>query len=171
MSPVFEHYLAGQMAHLGDLLPMVAPTVNSYKRLVEGYWAPTNPTWGVDNRTVAFRVIPGSASATRLETRLPGSDVNPYLSVAACLGAGIKGIEDELPLDIPAVSGSGYEADAPRYPRTLAEATERFARSKVARDLFGNDFVDHYAASRDWEWRRSLEAVTDWELERYFEII
>jgi glutamine synthetase len=171
MSGVFRSYVAGQLAYLGDLLPMVAPTINSYKRLVEGYWAPTRATWGVDNRTVSLRVIPGSASSTRLETRVPGSDVNPYVSIAACLGAGLRGIEEGLTLDTPAVVGSGYEADAPRYPATLMEATDRFAESKVARELFGDEFVEHFAASREWEWRQSLKAVTDWELRRYFEVI
>lgn len=171
MSSVFRSYVAGQLAYLGELLPMVAPTVNSYKRLVEGYWAPTRATWGIDNRTVALRVIPGDSSSTRLETRLPGSDVNPYLSVAACLGAGLKGVEEGLVLDTPATAGSAYEADAPSYPRTLIEATELFAASATARDLFGDAFVDHYAASREWEWRQSLQSVTDWELKRYFEVI
>lgn len=171
MSATFRSYVAGQLAYLGDLLPMVAPTVNSYKRLVEGYWAPTRATWGVDNRTVSLRVIGGSPRSTRLETRLPGSDVNPYLSIAACLGAGLLGVERGLDLDTPATTGSGYLADAPRYPANLAAATERFADSVVARDLFGDAFVDHFAASRDWEWRQSLQAVTDWEIERYFEII
>jgi glutamine synthetase len=171
MSDTFRSYVAGQLAYLPELLPMVAPTVNSYKRLVEGYWAPTRSTWGVDNRTVSLRVIPGSASSTRLETRVPGSDVNPYVSIAACLGAGLKGIEEGLTLDTEPIAGSGYEADAPRYPRTLQEATDRFAASTIARDLFGDAFVDHFAASREWEWRQSLQAVTDWELRRYFEVI
>lgn len=171
MSALFRSYVAGQLAHLGDLLPMIAPTVNSYKRLVEGYWAPTRATWGVDNRTVALRVIPGGSGSTRLETRVPGADVNPYLGVAACLGAGLRGIEDGLSLDAPAVVGSGYDADAPRFPATLIEATERFHRSDVARDLFGDAFVDHFASSREWEWRQAQRAVTDWELRRYFEVI
>jgi len=171
MSATFRSYLAGQLAYLGDLLPMVAPTVNSYKRLVEGFWAPTRATWGVDNRTVALRVLAGSPGATRLETRVPGSDVNAYLSVAACLGAGLLGVEQGLSLHTPATTGSGYLADAPPYPRSLAEATERFAASEPARELFGDDFVEHFAASRDWEWRQSLQAVTDWEIERYFEVI
>ncbi len=172
MSPLFESYLAGQLAYLGELLPMVAPTVNSYKRLVEGFWAPTRPTWGHDNRTVAFRVITPGAAGTRLESRVPGSDVNPYLSVAACLGAGLRGIEQGLVLDQPPTTGSGYEDEsAPRYARTLQEATDRFAASPTARDLFGDSFVDHFAASREWEWRQSLGAVTDWELKRYLEII
>lgn len=171
MSDLFRSYLAGQLAYLGELLPMLAPTVNSYKRLVEGYWAPTRPTWGLDNRTVSLRVIGGSPSATRLETRLPGSDVNPYLSIAACLGAGLRGIEEGLTLDAAPIVGSGYDADVERYPRTLQEATDRFAGSTVARDLFGDEFVEHFAATREWEWRQSLQAVTDWELSRYFEVI
>ncbi len=171
MSQTFKSFLAGQLRYLGELLPMVAPTVNSYKRLVDGYWAPTKPTWGIDNRTVALRVIPGSEGSTRLETRLPGSDVNPYLSAAACLGAGLLGIEEGLELEAEPIVGSGYDADVARYARTLAEATEQFRNSEAATDLFGAAFVDHFATSRSWEWRRFGDAVTDWELARYFEII
>ena len=171
MSPLFRSYVAGQLAYLGDLLPMLAPTLNSYKRLVEGYWAPTRPTWGIDNRTVALRVIPGGPKSTRLETRLPGSDVNPYLSVAACLAAGLRGIAEGLELDTDPVSRSGYDSTAPRYPTTLEEATRRFSDSAVARELLGDEFVEHFATSRRWEWKESLKAVTDWELRRYFEIV
>ena len=145
MSKLFRSYVAGQLKYLGDFLPMVAPTVNSYKRLVEGYWAPTRATWGIDNRTVALRVIGGGPSSTRLETRVPGADVNPYLGVAACYGAGLLGIEEGLTLDTEAIVGSGYEADAPRFPATLIEAAERFHASAAARDLFGDAFVDHFA--------------------------
>lgn len=172
MSDLFRSYVAGQLALLPDILPMLAPNVNSYKRLVDGFWAPTTTTWGIDNRTVALRVIPGGQKSTRLETRVPGSDVNPYLAVAACLGAGLWGIEQGLRLEQAPTVGSGYaEGSGERLPRTLPEATERFAASAPVRDLFGDDFVDHYAASREWEWRQFRDAVTDWELRRYFEII
>jgi glutamine synthetase len=172
MSDTFRSYLAGQLALLPEILALLAPTVNSYKRLVDGFWAPTHLNWGIDNRTVACRVIPGSASATRLETRVPGSDVNPYLAVAACLGAGLWGVEQGLTLDIPETVGSGYGVDGvERLPRTLQAATERLAGSSVARELFGDLFVDHYVATREWEWRQFSDAVTDWELARYFEII
>jgi len=172
MSDTFRSYVAGQLALLPEILALLAPTVNSYKRLVDGFWAPTHLNWGIDNRTVACRVIPGSAASTRLETRVPGSDVNPYLAVAACLGAGLWGIEQGLTLDTPATIGSGYGVDGvERLPRTLQAATERLAGSKAARDLFGDGFVDHYVSTREWEWRQFNDAVTDWELSRYFEII
>jgi len=172
MSSVFRHYLAGQMRLLPEILPFFAPTVNSYKRLVEGAWAPTRVNWGVDNRTTAFRVIPGSAKSTRLETRVVGSDVNPYLAAAACLAAGLYGIERKLDLPSPAVHGSGYKDEAaPRLPSNLSEATARLSESKIARELFGDAFVDHFVTTRNWEWRQFQAAVTNWETERYFEII
>ena len=173
MSDVFRSYLAGQLALLPEILALLAPTVNSYKRLVDGFWAPTSPNWGVDNRTVACRVIAGSANSTRIETRVPGADVNPYLAVAACVGAGLWGIEQGLTLDTAETIGNGYAtADGvERLPRTLQDATARLAGSMAARQLFGDGFVDHYVATREWEWRQSTEAVTDWELARYLEII
>lgn len=172
MSPLFRSYVAGILALLPDLVAFFAPTVNSYKRLVDGFWAPTKPTWGLDNRTVACRVIPGSSKSTRLELRVPGSDVNPYLAIAAALGAGLWGIERGLTLDQPATVGSAYADDTvERLPRTLQEATARLAESKVARELFGEAFVEHYVSTREWEWQKYGEAVTDWELRRYFEVI
>ena len=172
MSDVFRSYLAGVLALLPELLVFFAPTVNSYKRLVDGFWAPTKPTWGLDNRTVACRVIPGSAKSTRLELRVPGSDINPYLTVAAALGAGLWGIERGLTLDQPATVGSAYaDESVERLPRTLQEATARLAESKVAREIFGEKLVDHVVSTREWEWRKFGDAVTDWELRRYFEVI
>jgi glutamine synthetase len=172
MSDVFRSYLAGILTLMPELLALFAPTVNSYKRLVDGFWAPTKPTWGIDNRTVACRVIPGSASSTRLEMRVPGSDVNPYLAVAACLAAGLWGIERGLSLDQPPTEGSGYaDESVDRLPRTLQEATARLAESKTAREILGEKFVDHFVSTREWEWRKFGDAVTDWELRRYFEII
>jgi glutamine synthetase len=172
MSDLFRSYLAGILTLLPELLVFWAPTVNSYKRLVDGFWAPTKPTWGIDNRTVACRVIPGSAKSTRLEMRVPGSDVNPYLAVAACLAAGLWGIERGLPLEQPATQGSAYaDESVERLPRTLHEATQRLHDSKLARELLGEKFVDHYVSTREWEWRQYGDAVTDWELRRYFEII
>jgi len=172
MSKPFESYLAGQLKHLLEIAPMFWPTVNSYKRLVDGFWAPVKPTWGVDNRTASFRVIAGSPKSTRLETRSPGADVNPYLAVAACLAAGLAGIEQNLMLTTPPIEGTNRGAEnIPRAPRTLIETTRNFKQSDFARDWFGDDFVDHFAATREWEWRQWLDAVTDWELKRYFEII
>lgn len=172
MSNLFKHYLAGQLLCLPEILPLFAPTVNSYKRLVDGYWAPTKSTWGVDNRTTAFRVIPGSSKSTRLEVRVPGSDVNPYLAMAAALASGIYGVENKLELEKLPVSGSAYnDKTTERLPRNLLESTNRFAESKLAKELFGETFVDHYANTRFWEWRQFQDSVTDWELKRYFEII
>jgi glutamine synthetase len=172
MSKLFESYLAGQIAVLMEFAPMFWPTVNSYKRLVDGFWAPVKPTWGIDNRTASFRVIPGSVKSTRLETRCPGADINPYLAVAALLAAGLHGIEKKLRLTAPPITGTNQGAEnIPRAPRSLKETTEIFRRSDVARDWFGDVFVDHFAATRDWEWRQWQDAVTDWELKRYFEVI
>jgi len=172
MSKAFKSYLAGLMRCLPEILPFFAPTVNSYKRLVDGYWAPTKVTWGVDNRTVALRVIPGSAKSTRVEVRVPGSDINSYLAIAAALAAGLYGIENELPLTAAPIKGSAYHAEgAERLPRTLQEATQRLADSKIAHEILGETFVDHFVRTRVWEWRQFQDAVTDWELRRYFEVI
>ena len=172
MSPLFESYLAGQVACMMEFAPMIWPTINSYKRLVDGFWAPVKPTWGLDNRTASFRVIAGSPKATRLETRCPGADVNPYLAMAAVIAAGLDGVEKGLKLSTPPITGTNLGAEnIPRAPRTLIETTRIFERSTIARDWLGDGFVDHFAATRDWEWRQWLDAVTDWEMKRYFEII
>jgi glutamine synthetase len=171
MSALFKSYLAGQLRCLPEILPFFAPNVNSYKRLVDGYWAPTKPLWGVDNRTVAFRVIPGGPQSTRIETRVGGSDTNAYLVLAACFAAGLYGIQKNLRLEDAPVIGSGYQVDAPRLPRNLHDATAKLAESKLAREIFGDAFVDHFVATRQWEWRQFQDSVTDWELKRYFEII
>ena len=172
MSKLFESYLAGQLAALMEMAPMIWPTVNSYKRLVDGFWAPVKPTWGVDNRTATFRVLPGSPKATRLETRAPGADMNPYLATAAVLAAGLHGVEKKLELTAKPITGTNVGAEnVPRAPRSLIETTRIFRGSKVARDWFGDDFVEHFAATREWEWRQWQDAVTDWELRRYFEIV
>jgi len=172
MSRLFESYLAGQVAGLMELAPMYWPTINSYKRLVDGFWAPVKPTWGLDNRTASFRVIASSPKATRLETRCPGADMNPYLAAAACIAAGLSGVEKKLKLTAKPIHGTNQGAEnIPRAPRTLIETTRIFKDSELARDWFGDEFVDHFAATRDWEWRQWLDAVTDWEMKRYFEII
>lgn len=172
MSALFESYLAGQLLGLTHLLPFYAPTVNSYKRLVKGLWAPTHVTWGIDNRTPALRVIPGTAKSTRLETRVSGADINPYLAMAAALASGLYGIEKGLALKDSPVVGNAYDVkDAQSLPGTLLEATRGMERSEMARELFGDVFIDHFAATRHWEWEQYQRAVTSWELERYFEII
>ena len=172
MSPLFESYLAGQVACLMEFAPMFWPTINSYKRLVDGFWAPVKPTWGMDNRTASFRVIAGSPKATRLETRCPGADVNPYLAMAAVIAAGLHGVEKGLKLSTPPITGTNQGADdVPRAPRSLMLGTQVFKQSEIARDWLGDTFVDHFAATREWEHRQWQDAVTDWELKRYFEII
>ncbi|MEM7658853.1 MAG: glutamine synthetase, partial [Bacteroidota bacterium] len=172
ISETMRQYIAGQLHCLPHMLPMLAPTINSYKRLVEGAWAPTTLTWGVDNRTTALRALPGSAKACRLENRVCGSDVNPYLAMAACLAAGLYGIRHQLTLDQEPVRGNGYEDTSNGVlPRNLAEATEAMKTSEVALELFGAGFVDHFTRTREWEWREFSKAITDWEMRRYFEII
>jgi glutamine synthetase len=171
MSELFKHYIAGQMHCFPQILPMVAPTINSYKRLVEGMWAPTKVTWAIDNRTVAFRAIPGGKKSSRLETRVTGSDINPYLAVAAALAAGLYGIEQRLSPGDP-IRGNGYAAeDAARLPANLEVAARTMAASELARGLFGDAFVEHFTNTRLWEWRQFSKAVTSWEHERYLEII
>jgi glutamine synthetase len=172
ISTLMESYIAGQLHCLPYILPMFAPTINSYKRLVEGAWAPTTLTWGIDNRTTALRALPGSSSSTRLETRVMGADCNPYLTMAACLASGLYGIKNKLKLKTPATTGNGY-ADTKQgvLPADLWQATQNMKQSAVAKELFGAAFVEHFTATREWEWRQFAKVVTDWELKRYLEII
>ncbi len=163
MSSIFQSYLAGQIKYLPELLLMLAPNVNSYKRLVKGFWAPTRSTWGFDNRTVALRVIGDSPSSMRVETRLPGADVNPYLALAASIGAGLIGVEKNLRLTDSDVKGNGYDSkNGVALPANLLEACQTFENSQVARELFPEDFIYHYTATRRWEWQQFERAVTDW---------
>ena len=172
MSDLMKNYVTGQLYCLPHILPMFAPTINSYKRLVEGAWAPTTLTWGMDNRTVALRILSGSSKSCRLETRVIGSDVNPYLAMTACLAAGLYGIKNKLKLKQPATVGNGYrDYSNGILPSTLIEATQQMKGSKVAIELFGSAFVNHFTQTREWEWRQHLKAVTDWEYKRYFELI
>jgi len=173
MSETMRSYVAGQQLLMPEFLAMVAPTVNSYRRLIPGYWAPTVATWGVENRTTALRIIPGSEKSTRVEYRVAAADANPYLALAAAVASGLWGIENKLKLGEP-VKGNAYakqHGDRLQLPRTLMEAAERLKQSKAAKDLFGKAFVDHYAATREWEEREFRKHVSDWELDRYFEII
>lgn len=172
MSRTMQQYLAGQLHCLPSILPMYAPTINSYKRLVEGAWAPTTLTWGIDNRTTAIRILPGTEKSTRIEFRVAGSDVNPYLAMAACLASGLYGIKNKLDLTIEMTEGNGYSnTDADKLATTLSEATALMKNSEIANELFGAAFVKHFIQTREWEWGQHLKAVTDWELQRYFEII
>jgi glutamine synthetase len=172
MSAIMEHYIAGQLACLPEIMPMFAPTVNSYKRIGHGDWAPANATWGFDNRTTAVRVINGNTETARIESRIPGADTNPYLALAAALASGLYGIKNKLKLEVPETIGNAYNVEKTNIlPRDLKEATREMARSEIAKQLFGAEFVDHFTKTREWEWRQFENAVTDWELKRYFEII
>jgi glutamine synthetase len=172
MTDLLRQYLAGQLFCLPHILPMFAPTVNSYKRLVEGAWAPTTLTWGIDNRTTALRVLTGSSKSCRLETRVIGADANPYLAMSACLAAGLYGIKNKMKLVQPATKGNGYtDYSNGVLPATLHEATIMMKETGIAKELFGDEFVDHFIRTREWEWKQHLKAVTDWEYKRYFEIV
>ena len=173
ISPLMRHFVGGQQKLMPEMLAMIASTVNSYTRLIPGFWAPTDATWGVDNRTCALRVIPGSEKSQRVEYRVAAADANPYLALAAAVGAGLWGIENEIEPE-PAVCGNAYDLKFPKrlnLPTTLWDSAQRFKASKPARVLFGDTFVDHFAASREWEEREFRKHITDWEMERYFEII
>jgi glutamine synthetase len=173
MSQEMRWFVGGQQALMPELLAMVASTVNSYSRLVPGFWAPTSATWGVENRTCALRVICGGPKSQRVEYRIAAADINPYLAIAAAIGSGLWGIEQRIEPDEP-ITGNAYDRQLPearQLPRTLTEAAGRLARSSAAKELFGAPFVEHFAASREWEERQFRRAVTDWELARYFEII
>jgi glutamine synthetase len=167
MSPVFEHFLAGQLAGLRELAYLFAPNVNSYKRYQPGTFAPTAVAWGPDNRTCALRVV-GSGSGLRVENRLPGGDVNPYLAVAAMVAAGLHGIDKGLELSDP-VTGNAYAADLPHVPTTLREAAELFENSELARAALGEEVVEHYTNAARVELAAFDAAVTDWERVRCFE--
>jgi glutamine synthetase len=166
-SDVFKQYLAGQIAHAKELALFLAPTINSYKRYAAGSWAPTTLAWGHDNRTCGFRIV-GHGPSRRVETRIPGGDVNPYLAFAAMIAAGLHGIESELPLP-PALEGNAYESDAERFPSSLREAIAALEESSVARTALGDQVVDHYLNYARTEQALFDKAVTDWERIRLFE--
>ncbi len=173
ISPTMRHFIGGVQRFAGPWLALAAPTVNSYRRLVPGYWAPTAATWGADNRTVAIRAITGGPKAQRVEYRVPGADCNPYLALACAFAAGLYGIERKLE-PTPPMTGNAYVQDAPdalQLPRTLWDAAQALKASTEAREAFGDAFVDHFAATREWEEREFRKHVTDWELKRYFELI
>jgi len=166
-SPVFEHFLAGQLRYGAELALMLAPNINSYKRYVEGSFAPTALAWGLDNRTCALRVV-GHGASLRMEHRAPGGDVNPYLAIAAIVAAGLAGVDQGLELE-PPVSGNAYRSAAPRLPVTLRDAKEAFSASRLARSTFGDEVVDHYVTMAEVELEAFDAAVTDWERFRGFE--
>ncbi|MFC0627306.1 glutamine synthetase family protein [Kribbella deserti] len=166
-SRLMEGFIAGQLACLEEFTYLLAPNINSYKRFVPGSFAPTAVAWGLDNRTCALRVV-GHGESLRVENRLPGGDVNPYLAVAALIAAGLHGIENELELE-PMFEGNAYTSDKPHVPTTLGKAAELFGTSAIARDAFGDDVVDHYVNAAKVELDAYNAAVTDWERIRGFE--
>ncbi|MEP4377472.1 MAG: glutamine synthetase [Alphaproteobacteria bacterium] len=175
ISDTMRHFIGGQQARMAELTAMVAPTVNSYRRLIPGMWAPTDATWGIDNRTCAIRALPGTPKSHRIEYRVPGADANPYLVAAAAIASGLHGIEQRIAPTEPQ-TGNAYDRTHPeslRLPSSLADAGKRFADSEMAREWFGDVFVDHFAASRDWEARQlPMEpTIGKAEMDRYFELI
>ena len=170
MSALFRHYLAGLIATSREFALLWAPTINSYKRFQPGSWAPTGIGWGVDNRTLGYRLV-GHGKGTRVECRVPGSDANSYLAFAGVLAGGLYGIRHELPLGDPFV-GNGYTApDIPRIPSTIVEAIHLWEHSEIARECFGDDVHHHILTMAKGEWAAFNHAVTDWELRRYWERI
>jgi glutamine synthetase len=166
-SKLMEHWLAGLIATTRELSLFFAPNINSYKRYVDGSFAPTAIGWGLDNRTCALRVV-GHGQSLRVENRVPGGDVNQYLATAALIAGGIYGIENELELE-PMLEGNAYVSDAPRVPTTLREAAELFGSSEIARAAFGREVVEHYLNNAAIEQAAFDSAVTDWERVRGFE--
>ena len=173
MSDIQRHFLAGQQQFMPEFLAMIAPTINSYTRLIPGFWAPTHATWGIENRTTALRLIPGGENSQRVEYRIAAADANPYIALAAALASGLYGIEQGLEPCEP-IKGNAYAVQHPEQlslPKTLVEAAQRLRQSEVAHLLFGSEFVNHFASTREWEAREYHAHISDWELNRYFEII
>lgn len=166
-SPLMQHWIAGILATLREFTLLYAPTINSYKRYAKGSFAPTGVAWGIDNRTCALRVV-GHGSSLRVENRVPGGDVNPYLAISAIIAGGLHGIEHQLPLPDP-LTGNAYAAGVDHLPTTLREAAELFDGSAIARAAFGDDMVDHYLNQARIEVEAYDAAVTDWERVRGFE--
>jgi glutamine synthetase len=168
-----RHFIGGQLALMPQVLAMVCPTINSYKRTVPNTWAPTTASWGEENRTTALRWIPGSAKGTRVEYRIASSDSNPYLAMAAALASGLWGIENKI--EPPAsIQKSAYTAPEGMYQplqHSLEAATASLKASEAAKGLFGPEFVRHFVETREWEVRQFGRAVTSWEMERYFETV
>jgi glutamine synthetase len=164
---LFRHFVAGIQATLAEFTLLYAPNVNSYKRFQPGSFAPTAVAWGYDNRTCALRVV-GHGPGLRVENRLPGGDVNPYLALSGMLAGGLHGLTNELTLE-PAFEGNAYTSDKQHVPSTLAEARDLFAHSAIAEAAFGGDVVEHYINAADIELAAFNAAVTDWERIRGFE--
>lgn len=169
MSALMKHYMAGQLAHAEEITYFLAPYVNSYKRFVTGMFAPTKAVWSCDNRTAGFRVCGEGSKAIRVECRIGGADLNPYLACAALLAAGLAGIEGKLPLE-PEMKGDMYAAAGAReIPKTLGAAAAALNRSAMLRAAFGDAVVDHYVHAAEWEIAEQNRVVTDWERQRGFD--
>ncbi len=172
-SDTMRYFIGGQQKLMPELLAMIAPTINSYTRMIPGFWAPTEASWGIDNRTTALRAIPGSSKSQRVEYRIAAADINPHIAIAAALGSGLWGIENKIE-PTAGVVGNAYDQEFPdelTLPKTLWDAAQALKKSTAARNLFGDAFVDHYVVTREWEEREFRKAITDWEMQRYFEII
>jgi glutamine synthetase len=167
---IFRWFLGGWIAHVPDVMPFYAPTINSYKRYVDASWAPTRLAWSHDNRTAGFRVV-GDGPSLRIECRIPGADANPYLALAASLASGLDGIANRIEPPECFVGDVYAARTLPRVPYTLAEAATRFEKSEFARRAFGEAVVEHYAHFFRSEVHAFDAAVTDWERQRYFERI
>ncbi|MHA1683504.1 MAG: glutamine synthetase family protein [Promethearchaeota archaeon] len=175
MSKTMKQFLAGQLKYLKPFLAMCAPTINSYARLVKGAWAPIYPTWGIDNRTVAIRVVPGGEKSMHLEYRVPGADINPYLVGAVLIASGMLGIQQELELG-EETKGNAYQCegvftDEQRFPSNLKDSYRNLAKSQEAKEWFGEAFVNHFVITREWEVHNYEREINDWQMKRYFEII
>jgi glutamine synthetase len=166
-TPIYDQFVAGVLATMPDMTLLYAPNINSYKRFADGSFAPTTIAWGNDNRTCAVRLV-GHGAGARMENRVPGGDVNPYLALAAMMAGGLHGIENELDLE-PALEGNAYTSGRPKVPGSLRDAREAFVSSAVARAAFGDEVVEHYTNMADVEIAAFGAAVTDWELRRSFE--
>lgn len=168
MSELMKNYVAGLLKYAADYTYFLAPYINSYKRFQKGSFAPTRTIWSVDNRTAGFRLCGDGTKAVRIECRIGGSDINPYLAMAAMLAAGIKGIEDKLELQ-PATKGDAYSSDGENIPNSLRASRETLLGSCMLRDAFGDAVIDHYARAAEWEIEDFDKVVTDYEIARGFE--
>ena len=179
LSDMGRHFLAGMLDGLPDIMPIIAPTINSYKRLVENFWAPVTVSWGLEHRAASIRLIApptASAKATRFEVRVAGADANPFLVLAAIIALGWRGVEKRLEIPVPPLAKGedvgGASDKGERLPKSLKESTARFMKKgSVAREVFGDEFVEHFGGTREHEQKLWDEAVTDWEVRRYIETV
>lgn len=169
MSEMMRHYVAGLLTHASEITYFLAPYINSYKRFMAGTFAPTKAVWSKDNRTAGYRLCGEDTKAIRIECRVGGSDLNPYLAFAALIAAGISGIENKMELEAPFVGDAYGGKDVREIPRTLRDATAALTESKMLRAAFGDEVIEHYARAGRWEQEEYDRRVTDWEVARGFE--